>query len=155
MSVKVFVDSTVLLYAKDRAAPLKLGQAQIWLESLAAEKAVLVSLQVLREFYNVVTKPSKQFRLSPAAARQELEYLYQWLPDFPIDDRFDDAWAIQDRYGFSWFDSLLLAAAIHAGCIAYISEDLQDGQLVEGMVVINPFANDAHKMLKALRAEFG
>jgi predicted nucleic acid-binding protein len=92
--------------------------------------------------------------LSRDVARKSIEDLFIWLPDILIDDRFEDAWRIQDRYGFSWFDSLLLAAAAHAGCSAFVSEDLQNGQAVEGMLVINPFTNDPETTLAALIAAY-
>jgi predicted nucleic acid-binding protein len=57
-----------------------------------------------------------------------------------IDGRIiEDAWAIQDRYGVSWWDSLIVAAV--AGCEYLLTEDLQDGQRFGGVVVMDPFVH--------------
>lgn len=152
MSVKVFVDSNLLLYAKDRTNLSRQTKASHWLRSLDRADAALVSVQVLREYYNVLTKPSKPFKIPRGEARRNVEDLLVWLPEVAIDDRFEDAWRIQDRYGFSWFDSLLLAAAAHADCSAYVSEDLQNGQIVEGVLIVDPFRNEPEATLAGLSA---
>jgi predicted nucleic acid-binding protein len=123
-----------------------------WLKSLDRQDAAVLSGQVLREYYNVLMKPSKPFKYSRERARRNVEDLYIWLPEIAVDDRFEDAWHIQERYGFSWFDSLLLAAAAHAGCSAYVSEDLQNGQIVEGVLIVDPFRNEPVATLAQLSA---
>lgn len=51
----------------------------------------------------------------------------------------EGAWAIQDRSGLSWWDALIVAAARDAGCELLLSEDLQEGQRIAGVEVVNPF----------------
>ena len=54
---------------------------------------------------------------------------------------------IERRFGFSWWDSLILGAASHAGCSHVLTDDLQDGQEVEAMTIINPFNSDPATVL--------
>jgi predicted nucleic acid-binding protein len=49
------------------------------------------------------------------------------------------ALSIRHRYGFSWYDSMIVAADFMCGCSTLYTEDLQSGQIIEGMVVVNPF----------------
>jgi predicted nucleic acid-binding protein len=49
------------------------------------------------------------------------------------------AWDLQDRFAFSWWDSLLVAGTIGLRCRYLLSEDLQDGQVVDGLTIMSPF----------------
>lgn len=57
------------------------------------------------------------------------------------------AWAIQDRYGFAWWDSLIVASALVGRCGYLLSEDLQDGQRIDGLEILNPFEHDPSSVL--------
>lgn len=57
------------------------------------------------------------------------------------------AWAVQDEAGLAWWDALLIASALIAGCKLFISEDMQDGQLISGMRIVNPFGAEFLKRL--------
>ena len=59
------------------------------------------------------------------------------------------AWAVQDEAGLAWWDALLAASALMAGCKLFISEDMQDGQLISGMRIVNPFGTDFLKRVPA------
>ena len=52
---------------------------------------------------------------------------------------YDRALEVQDRYRYGFYDSLIVAAALDAGCTRLYSEDLQDGQQIEGLTIENPF----------------
>jgi predicted nucleic acid-binding protein len=62
-----------------------------------------------------------------------------WAPVAPDLDLVEAGWAEQDRFGFSFWDALIVAAARRLGCAILLTEDLQDGQDLDGMVVRNPF----------------
>jgi len=139
MSATVFVDTNVLVYARDRTEPERNVRALEWMAALWQTKAGRLSYQVLQEYYVTVTR-----KLDPprdvSDAREDVASLISWRPaaiELPVIDR---AWAIQDRYGFSWWDSLILGAASHAGCTHVLTEDLQHGQDVEAMIIIHPFS---------------
>jgi predicted nucleic acid-binding protein len=131
--VRVFVDTNVLIYAKDRTDRTKQTAATRWLGALAAQNAVVVSRQSLREYYNTVTKP--KLGIPRETARREVAALHAWLAPDGGFDRLQEAWEIQDRFKFSFYDCMLLAAARAAKCSHFLSEDLHHGTDVDGTVV--------------------
>jgi predicted nucleic acid-binding protein len=138
MRATVFVDTNVLVYARDRTEPEQNLLALEWMAALWQTKAGRLSYQVLQEYYVTVTK-----KLDPprdvSDAREDVASLVSSRPtpiELPVIDR---AWAIQNRYSFSWWNSLILATALHSGCTHVLTENLQHGQDVEAMIIINPF----------------
>lgn len=136
MSAPVFVDSNILLYAVDDADPRKQQVARNWRAELWKSRLGRVSFQVLNEFYvNAV-------RLNPAAsdqARSEVRDLLAWNPVMTDASVIERGWKLQDRYQLSFWDSLIVAAAKAAACGFLLTEDLQDGQKLDGVEVVNPF----------------
>jgi predicted nucleic acid-binding protein len=93
---------------------------------------------VLQEFYAIVTR-KLQPGLNPDAARRVVRALWAWQP-IVVDNRLiSTAWADQDRFGLSWWDALIVAAARVAGCAYLLTEDLQHNQDLDGLRVISPF----------------
>jgi predicted nucleic acid-binding protein len=137
--VRVFVDTNVLVYARDRTDEEKQRRALAWVASLWEHRAGRLSWQVLQEYYVTLTR-----KLDPprerAAAREDVTSLVTWRP-IPIDlSTIDAAWGLEDRYGLSWWDALIVAAAQAGECQYLLSEDLQDGQSFDGLEVVDPFA---------------
>ena len=94
------------------------------------------SFQVLQEFY------VQACRLNPQAlkaARAEVENLLAWNPVVCDEAVLLDAFASQERFRLSFWDALILAAARAAGCRYLLTEDLQPGQDLDGIVVVSPF----------------
>jgi predicted nucleic acid-binding protein len=142
----VFVDTNVLVYSRDVAVVEKQERARAWMARLWKDGLGRLSTQVLQEFY--VTATTKiESRLSPSAARAEIRGLLPWKPVRSDHRLFDDAWDIEDRYGFSFWDSMIVAAARHAGCEVLLTEDLQDGQVIDGLTVVNPFRQSPESIL--------
>jgi predicted nucleic acid-binding protein len=138
MNAPVFVDTNVLLYRHDITKPEKQQAAEIWLAHLWQTRTGRLSMQVLQEFYFNATQKLNP-GLSRQVARQEVQDLTTWHPIL-IDARVvTDAWSLQDRYGLSFWDSLIAAAARLAGCRFLLSEDLQHDQDLNGVRVLNPF----------------
>lgn len=138
MTDLVFVDSNVLVYRRDASEEAKQPRAARWVEHLWRTRTGRLSLQVLQEFYQVVTR-----RLDPglpvAEARREVRELSTWRP-VPTDvELVSGAWEIEDRYGLSFWDALIVSAAQRAGCRRLLTEDLQTGQDLDGVLVVNPF----------------
>ena len=132
MPGKAFIDSNVVIYAIGQAstkahlaAPLFVGKPTI-------------STQVISETANVA---SRRLGLSVADIRKLIVSLEAMctvelitLPTVYV------ALDIRQRYGFSWYDSLIVAAALEANCELLYSEDMQHGQVIEGRLrVIDPF----------------
>jgi predicted nucleic acid-binding protein len=138
MSGLFFVDSNVLIYRLDASEAVKQPLAARWLQRLWTTGAGRLSNQVLHEFYQTVTR-----RLRPGLqrdeARDEVRDLEAWRPVRIDQGILEQAWRIEDRFGLSFWDSLIVAAAHAASCTHLLSEDLQDGQDLNGVQVVNPF----------------
>jgi predicted nucleic acid-binding protein len=136
MSAMLFVDTNVLLYQIDRADPRKHKIARRWREWLWASRRGRLSFQVLQEFYSNVCRKWPEAKKS---ARSEISDLLNWRPVVVDADVLLAAWALQDRYGFSFWDSLVVSAAKASLCGFLLSEDFQTGQDLDGLLIINPF----------------
>ncbi len=139
MSALVFVDSNVLICAVDEANPKKQVAARAWRDELWKTRRGRVSFQVLQEFYVNVTRKHPSAR---QAARSEVRDLMAWQPVVIDDTVLECGWKIQDRYRLSFWDSLIVGAAKAAGCRYLLTEDLQAGQDLDGVVVVDPFIRD-------------
>ncbi len=144
MTAPVFVDSNIFLYAVDDADPRKQRVARDWCAELWKSRLGRVSFQVLNEFYvNAV-------RLNPAAndeARAEVRDLLAWSPVVVDAAVIERGWKLQDRYRLSYWDSLIVAAAKTALCGFLLTEDLQGGQKLDGVEVVNPFLREPGSVL--------
>lgn len=136
MTAPVFVDTNVFLYALDEADPKKQQAARNWRAELWKSRRGRVSFQVLGEFYvNAV-------RLMPKAreeARAEVRDLLAWKPVITDATVLEHGWKVQDRYQLSYWDALIVAAAKASSCRYLLTEDLQAGQTLDGIEVVNPF----------------
>jgi predicted nucleic acid-binding protein len=138
MNAKVFVDTNVLVYCRDASEPEKQARAAAWMAALWERRAGRLSYQVLQEYYVTVTAKLDP-GLEPEAARTDVRALLAWKP-LPLEVRvLEGAWLLQDRYGFSWWDALIAAAAQAEGCRYLLSEDFQAGMEVSDLIVMNPF----------------
>lgn len=138
MSADHFVDTNVLVYARDSSEIDKQPRALEWLRFLWRERRGTLSFQVLQEYYVTVTRKLVP-GLPVSAARADVRSLLAWHPLAVDEEVLEAAWACTDRYGLSWWDSLVVAAAQVAGCSRLLTEDLQDGQRLDGLTVVNPF----------------
>ena len=134
----IFVDSNLLIYARDATYPAKQEQATAWMTALWRSKRGRVSVQVLSEFYVSVTQKLRP-GLDPETAQSDVRALFTWEPVVADVRVFEWAWDIQQRYRFSFWDAMILAAASVERCRYLLTEDLQDGQEVAGVRVMNPF----------------
>jgi predicted nucleic acid-binding protein len=100
----------------------------------------------LHEYYVTVTR-----KLRPGIpvedARDDVRALMSWRPLSANGVMLEAAWAVQDRYGFSWWDALIVSAAQVAGTDYLLSEDLQAGQDLGGVVVVDPFQTPPEELL--------
>jgi predicted nucleic acid-binding protein len=138
MTDPVFVDTNVLVYARDTAHPRKQDRAADWMTYLWRNEAGRLSYQVLQEFYITVTLKLKP-GMSLKAARNEVRTLMSWSPLSVDGAVVERAWTVQDRYRLSWWDALIVSAAQLSGCGWLLTEDLQDGQRLGDVRIVNPF----------------
>ncbi|HET7030956.1 MAG TPA: PIN domain-containing protein [Candidatus Limnocylindrales bacterium] len=133
-----FVDTNVLVYAHDASDPVKHRRATAFVGKLWADQAGVISTQVLAELYSVLTR---KVGLAPTAARRVV-VLYATWPILQIDMPLLAAAMLRnERDGVSWWDCVIVEAAIRAGAVRLASEDFASGQTFDGVLeVINPMA---------------
>jgi predicted nucleic acid-binding protein len=136
-----FVDTNILVYGFDDSDPAKRDRAQFVMRRLWEARSGRLSHQVLQEFYVTVTRKLKP-ALPRSLARAEVEDLLDWKPLRPSPVLLKQAWLLEDQHGFSWWDSLIVAAAIAQDCITLLTEDLQHGLIIGKLRVANPFHPD-------------
>jgi predicted nucleic acid-binding protein len=138
MTVKVFVDTNVLVYSRDASEPRKQEQASAWMSHPWSARTGRLSFQVLQEFYVTATNKLKP-GLDPKSARSDVRALFTWRPIAMGNRVIEGAWLIQDRYGLSWWDALIVSAAQVADCQYLLTEDLQENRRFGEVQVANPF----------------
>ena len=98
-----------------------------------------ISVQTLNEFVNVARRKLKLDWIEIATALTSIRSVCRAVHSIDI-ELHEDAISVSTKYGFSFFDALLIAAALKADCIVFYSEDMQHDMIVEGrMRIINPF----------------
>jgi len=136
MTEPVFVDTNVLVYWLDARDTAKQQRASQWLAELWSTATGRISFQVLQEFYVACTHRRDDLR---DPIRSEIKNLLAWRPLLIDGSILEQAWKLQDRFRLSFWDSLIVAAAKAAGCRWLLTEDLQAGQKLDGVTVVNPF----------------
>ena len=139
MSAADFFDTNVLVYVFDDREPRRAAIARDLLAHAQREQSAVISAQVVQETLNVLMRKLTP-RMSTADARKVLGDvlvpLWRIHPSPALCARGLD---IQERYGLAFYDSLIVAAALEGGCTRLLSEDMPQGQQVEGLRIENPF----------------
>lgn len=135
------MDTNVLVYAYDASETIKQPIARALLEQLWASHSGTVSTQILQEFYYTVTRKVPS-RLAPAEAR-DIVGLYSAWPVVLIDPSLIlSASRVEEAHQVSFWDALVLEAARVAGAGRLVSEDMQHGRVIEGVLIVNPFLSE-------------
>jgi|SRR5882672_7197851 len=136
-----FVDANVLVYAFDSSAGRKRQAAQQLLERLWESSAGCISVQVLQEFFVTVTrKVTHPLPVEDATAR--VREFSTWKVFAPTADDVLAAIGLQTQARIGFWDAMIVLAAAESGCDVLWTEDLNDGQLLRGVRIRNPFADD-------------
>jgi len=139
MNGKFFLDTNIFVYAFDPVAKTKAQVADRLIREALASGKGRISYQVVQEFLNVAIRRFADL-MSAAEAEQYLNrVLHPLLGVHSSRDLYIEALHLQSRYKFSWYDSLIVAAALQAECELLLSEDLQHGQKIGALRVENPF----------------
>ena len=132
-----FLDSNVFIYVFDKTDPRKSGIAHDLVRGAHADQTAAISFQVVQETLNVLTQ---KLKVSADDSRMFLEHvllpLWRVMPSAVL---YRSALDIRVRFGFSFYDSVIVAAALEAGCTHLYSEDLQHGQKIGRLSIHNPF----------------
>ena len=146
MSVRVYVDTNVWIYARDGRFPEQQARARAWLRSLGRSGAMIVSPQVAKEHHSVA---QRKLGLPQAVARQASEAILAWC-DAPLTRaEIVMAFDIEARWRTSWWDAVNLASALAARCTHFLTEDAQSAPVIEGLRIIDPFTTAPEELLGA------
>ncbi len=139
MSGKFFLDTNILVYTFDADAPAKQQTARRLISTALNTQQGFISYQVVQEFLNVATR-----KFSPPLTLTDADtYLQKVLTPlcevFPCMAYYSKALEISKRWGYALYDAMIITAGLNAGCETLYSEDLQHGQTIQELTIINPF----------------
>jgi predicted nucleic acid-binding protein len=139
MHAKYFIDTNVFVYSFDDRQPQKKEKALALIREALRTSMGMISTQVIQEFLNVATqKFAVPMKIEGAKEylRLVLNPLCQVYPNMAL---YESCLELQEETKYSFYDAMILAAAVQGGCASLYSEDLQDGQEIRGVTVANPF----------------
>jgi predicted nucleic acid-binding protein len=138
MNGKIFIDTNVLIYAHDLDAGKKQTIAVKIIKDIWESKNGVISPQVLQEFYINVTKKILK-TISPMEAREIIRSYMSWEITENYPTSILRASEIEEKYRISFWDALIVVAAYSAKVDKILTEDLNAGQMIEGIFIENPF----------------
>jgi len=135
MSGKIqFLDTNILVYAYSEDDPQKRDVAR----SLISSEEAMISTQVLQEFANIA---HKKLKVNWEEIQATIEELTSKIPIWiNSDETVKKACQIAAKYGYSFYDSLIMSAALESQSVRLFSEDMHGGQMIENQLeIVNPF----------------
>ena len=139
MKDKFFFDTNVLVYMQDASDSVKQQKARSLLSTHLDNGTAVISTQCLQEFYNVLANKMKQDKIK---TKQIIHSLSENIPVVQVTPTLiENGIDISINTQFSLWDSLMISAASFAKCTVLYSEDMNDGQVVNGVKILNPFVN--------------
>ena len=127
-----FFDTNVLVYAQGPGA-----------KGDAARRALMdggiISVQVLNKFANVLRWKFRLDWKDVAGAVADVRELFESIRSLDIETH-EGTVTLAEAHGFSFYDSLIVASALRSGCETLLTEDLQAGRRIDGLVIVNPFS---------------
>lgn len=144
---RISLDANILVYAVDTSDSARHRVARRIISS-AAQRDCVLALQALSEFYFVVTRKGK---LAAEEAQVQVAALRELFAlALPSGRTLDRAIETSQRHQLAFWDAMLLVVAREAGVSILLSEDLHDGQVIEGLRCVNPFAKSAAELARLL-----
>eukprot|EP00611_Tribonema_gayanum_P016081 TRINITY_DN28057_c0_g1_i1.p2 TRINITY_DN28057_c0_g1~~TRINITY_DN28057_c0_g1_i1.p2 ORF type:complete len:149 (+),score=4.67 TRINITY_DN28057_c0_g1_i1:207-653(+) len=137
MTMRCFIDSNVLVYLRDPRDLAKTERATGWVWFAAAREAIVISPQVINEFTSVLTRKLKYYTL-PEVEPMVVE-MRRWCSAPLTIDTSILAFDVQKRFGFGWWDSLIVASALQSDCDVLLSEDMSHRQRIGPLRILDPF----------------
>ncbi len=140
--MRSFFDTNVLVYLFDRDAPDKRETTRTLFESEAQSGRLIISTQVLQEWYVTVTR-----KLAEPLPSKDAEQTIRHFATFPV-VRIDIEHVIGAAnrcqvLGFSFWDALIIETALSGGSSILYTEDMQHGQVIDGLTIINPYVQSS------------
>lgn len=141
MSAECFIDTNLFIYQLEAIDERKSATADRIIRRGIETHDACISFQVVQEFLNTALRKA-EIPLNKDQTRTYMEEvlrpLWRVSPSLTLYNRALD---VQARYRFGFYDSLIVTAALEAGCTRLYTEDLQDGQRIEGLTIENPFVD--------------
>ena len=142
MNAKYFLDTNIFVYSFDDSQPEKKDRALTLIAEGLTSGFAIISTQVIQEFLNVATRKFA----NPLDVKDSKVYLNTVLNPlceiFPDKALYEQCLELQHETGYSFYDSLILSAALRGACEVLFSEDLHDGQQIGNLTIVNPFLGD-------------
>jgi predicted nucleic acid-binding protein len=135
-SRRAFLDTNILLYADDLAYPAKQKRALDLILEHRAQRTGVLSLQVIQEYF---VNARRKLGLDPEFIRQKVESYFRFEVVEPVAADILAAIDIHRLHRISYWDALVLHCARKASCRVVLSEDMQHGQVIDGVRIVNPF----------------
>jgi len=135
-ALRAFFDTNILVYSDDKRDPAKQLKAHSLIREHRSDRTGVVSLQVLQEYF---VNTTRKLGLDPGVARRRLEVFSRF--DL-VEPRLSDVLAAIDLHRLhhiSYWDALIIHCARISGCQVVFTEDLQHGQIIDGVRIVNPF----------------
>jgi predicted nucleic acid-binding protein len=139
MSAEYFIDTNLFIYQLEASDERKAATADRIIRKGIEARNACISFQVVQECLNTALRKA-EIPLSTDETKQYLDNVLAPLFRVPASlSLYRRALDLQTRYRYGFYDSLIIAAALDAGCTRLYSEDFQDGQRIEGLTIRNPF----------------
>jgi predicted nucleic acid-binding protein len=135
-----FIDSNVVVYSLEDVDFRKRGIAARLIDDALEYGHGWISYQVVQEVLNTALRKFGRPLVSSAAGRLLDDVLMPLCRVMPSQSLYELGLDVQERYRYTFYDSLIIAAALSSDCDRLYSEDLQPGQRIEGLTIVNPFA---------------
>lgn len=133
---RTFLDTNVLVYSDDPRDPLKHQKAIDLIKHHLSQRTGAVSTQVLQEYF---VNATGKLKLDADLAKRRVEVFAKFQVTEPTVADVLLAIDLHRLHGLSFWDSLILQSAKQSGCRVLLSEDMQHGQVIDGMRIVNPF----------------
>lgn len=134
--MRSLLDTNILVYADSADEPTKQARAIALIQDLRSSAQAVLSTQVLQEFVNVALR---KLRLPPPLVRQRLAFYRRFDVIQNTPDLIAGGLDLHVLHSLSFYDALVVQAAVVSGCQRLLSEDLQDGAVIAGVRIENPF----------------
>ncbi len=133
---RTFLDTNILVYADDAKIPAKQLKAAELIEHHLRLRTGVVSIQVLQEYF---TAASRKLNVDAGLAKQKISVYAKFHVVEPKVNSVLGAIDLHRIHGISFWDAFILQSAKDTGCSVLLTEDLQHGQIIDGVQIVNPF----------------
>lgn len=141
MRDKYFLDTNIIVYSFDERDKNKQNISRELIKKALKSKSGIISYQVIQEFLNVALSKFTNKISIDDASRYIIDVLMPLCEVFSSIDFYERSLEIHKKTGFSFYDSLIITAAVIGNCSVIYSEDMQHERIIEDLQIINPFAN--------------